>query len=170
MASLLALHPFLLPFPSVSIHIIIPPCYFVVPQNTLKQHESHILVMPTYATNSASRPMETKHAVLPPSLKKKKHQPRSCSHLLCVYVYVFPCLCSSATALYSWQQLTINNIIFKYKCASCMRCASLNRDAGLHYCMLLYFITSVIMVVLGGTNIFCGGMRHKKFENHCYRE
>ena len=51
----------------VSIHIIIPPCYFVVPQNTLKQLESHIL-MPPYAPNTASRPMETKQAVLPPSL------------------------------------------------------------------------------------------------------
>jgi hypothetical protein len=51
----------------LSIHIIIPPCYFVVPQNTLKQLESHIL-MPPYATNSASRPMATKHAVLPPSI------------------------------------------------------------------------------------------------------
>ena len=50
----------------VSIHIIIPPCYFVVHQNTLKQLESHIL-MPPY-TNSASRPMATKHTVLPPSL------------------------------------------------------------------------------------------------------
>ena len=35
------------------IHIIIPPCYFVVHQNTLKQPESHIL-MPPDATNSAS--------------------------------------------------------------------------------------------------------------------
>ena len=40
-------------------HIIIPPCYFAVHLNTLKQLESHILV-PSYATNSASRPMATK--------------------------------------------------------------------------------------------------------------
>ena len=92
---------------------------------------------------------------------------RSCSHLLCVYV--FPCLCSSATTVYSWQQLTINNIIFKNKCASFMRRAQLKSAAGLRYCMLLYYITSVIMVVLWGTNIFCGGTQHKKFENHWVR-
>ena len=40
-----------------------------------------------------------------------------------------------------------------------------DRPAGPRYCML-YFITSVIMVVLRETNIFCGGTRYKKFENH----
>jgi hypothetical protein len=58
--------------------------------------------------------------------------------------------------------LAINNIIFKNKCASCVSCAKLNRDAGLRYCILLYFITLFIMVVLGEKNIFCGGTLYKK--------
>ena len=52
-----------------------------------------------------------------------------------------------------------------------MRCAQLNRATGLRkFCLLLYFITSVIIVVVGETNIFCGGMRYKKFDNHCLRK
>ena len=73
-------------------------------------------------------------------------------------------ICQSEYSQFCTADNTINNIIFKNTFASCVNCASLNRAAGLHYCTLLYFITSVIMEV---RKYFVRW--YKKFENHIFR-
>ena len=77
----------------VLIHIIIPPCYFVVHQNTLKQLESHICHQRPLSVQ-AGQWQPSAHSSLP---HFKNHQPPLvCTHLRvseCVCVCVFVCVC-----------------------------------------------------------------------------
>ena len=80
----------------VSIHIIIPHCYFVVPLNTLKQLESHML-MPPYATVQAGQWRPSTQSFLPHFIN---HQPPLCEWKYIYHEIMFSlavCVCVSVS-------------------------------------------------------------------------